>query len=105
MRLRRQAPGPERDQPCQLARFPVVASERTIGREPGRTEEDDGVAHVLTAEPPQGPDVFRDDAQRASLIAGEELLVLVGNLDARWGFRWHHESPKAGLCGWRGNIG
>jgi hypothetical protein len=53
-------------------------AKRALGRQPGRAEEDDGVVDALSLEGPQGLQVLGEDAQRASLVAVEEVLVLIG---------------------------
>ena len=86
--VRREAARPHGDEPRQLACLVVIAAERAVGRQPRRAEEDDGVADAGAAEAAQRRQVLREDAQRASVIAVEELLVPVGDgrLDGRGAF-------------------
>jgi hypothetical protein len=52
-------------------------AEGALRREARRAEEHDGVADVLAAEPGQRLEVLREDAERARVVAVEELRVAV----------------------------
>ena len=83
VRVRRQALRPGGDQARELARRVVVVAERTLGRQPRGAEEHDRVANALALERVHRLEVFGEDAQRARIVAVEELLVLVGDWIAR----------------------
>src|ERR1035437_9337543 len=91
MQVRGKPLGPFGNEPRELACFLVVAAERPVGRDPGRTEENDGVVDPLAAERLQRRKVFGQDAQRARLVAVDEVRVPVGE---RAVVRCCHRTPS-----------
>ena len=78
----RDALRPHRDEARELARRAVVMAERAVFGESRRAEEYDGVANLLARERMQRLQILGEYAQRPRVVAVEEGVVLVGELDA-----------------------
>src|SRR5690606_15815959 len=100
---------PFRHEPGKLARLGVVAAERPVRSEPGRSEEDHGLLHVLAAQGLHRLQVLRENAQRPPIVAVEKLPVVVrkNRVPVRLAHIPFHpmaEAPQRGLEGRPGSA-
>jgi len=80
---------PLRDQARQLAGFAVVAAQRPLLLDPGRSEEGDGVVDAVAAEGVERLEILGENPDLTPLVAVQERRIAIGerrSLDVRGRF-------------------